>query len=499
MKTDSLDIYGSVTIERLSSLPVWDSSYVGRMIFNISDDTLYIGKASGFEVAGGTTGFGGLDWNPDENTFLEVVVKSQLSTTMIRHGASPVTSGIFWSQMNLYSYVSNVSSTALSFDMDITENIIVAGCSRGNLFYTTNAGELWTRVTPVTNDSQGYWTSISCTDDGSKFFAGHSNFVLPDNGVYLSTDYGQNWTKKLNTSSGVSCIACDSTGKTVIACSNRLYVSTNGGDNWTEVKPSGDAARDWYFVDCSDDGNFLMAGIRNATTGRIWISNNGGLSWSETRPAGDASFYWTRGCCSSDGINLMVSKYGNIYRSTNGGTSWVSIQSNSVEAYVACDSIGNNLIMAGDSYDPCYISNDAGSSWNPQNWFKSTNKDWRWLKVNDDATKYYALDNYGRFYSGEYGTKTGNALLYITPYDLIQSVRGGKPPYKYSIKRSGSTYASYDLDPKVPTAYVSCGYLTSEIPPTTIYFYVSVFDATNTYVENYCAVSIYDLYGNCPV
>jgi len=53
MKVDSMDFYGSIKVERLDSLPVWDPSYVGRLIYNTSDNTLYVGKATSFEAVGG--------------------------------------------------------------------------------------------------------------------------------------------------------------------------------------------------------------------------------------------------------------------------------------------------------------------------------------------------------------------------------------------------------------------------------------------------------------
>lgn len=56
MKVDSMDFYGSIKVERLDSLPVWDPSYVGRLIYNTADNTLYVGKATSFEAAGGSSG-----------------------------------------------------------------------------------------------------------------------------------------------------------------------------------------------------------------------------------------------------------------------------------------------------------------------------------------------------------------------------------------------------------------------------------------------------------
>lgn len=53
MKTDSLNITGSINIERLSSLPSWDPSFVGRLIYNTADNTIYVGKATSFEAVGG--------------------------------------------------------------------------------------------------------------------------------------------------------------------------------------------------------------------------------------------------------------------------------------------------------------------------------------------------------------------------------------------------------------------------------------------------------------
>ena len=50
-------------------------------------------------------------------------------------------------------------------------------------------------------------------------------------------------------------------GSVIIAGnSQRLYLSTNSGANWSEVRPAGDADKNWRTSAMSDDGSVIIAG-----------------------------------------------------------------------------------------------------------------------------------------------------------------------------------------------------------------------------------------------
>lgn len=509
MKTDSLDIYGSLTVEILPSLPIWDSSCIGRVIYSISNDNLYIGKSGGFELAGSSIGFGGLDWNPDSSS-LEVVTKHNMRTSISRHGSSPTTQ-VYWSSPSI-----NATLLIYSFCTNSSENIMCVGASGGYVYVSTNGGISFTRYFPIvasSNHDQGNWSYFSCNSDGSRIYGAYNNSTTREAGVYVSTDYGQTWSRTLNLPNaifhGIACSNTTGENDTIIVCTRtfyvggRLYLSRNGGASWTETRPAGNVDRSWWFVDCSDDGEFLMAGVYGGgsgsyTGGRIYISSDGGTSWSETRPAGDASYYWISGRCGGDGSVLFVNKYNGFYLSTNMGSSWTTVTSPaSIGAQVACSDTGQYLIAAREygSAGYCYISDNYGSSWSSQT-FKTSLKQWGCVWVNGSGTKFSAMTYWtSNLYIGSYETKVGTPLLKLTAYDLILSVRGGKPPYQYAIKKSGSTYSGNETDPRNAYLVLSC----ADISNGYVQLVVRVIDSTNLYSESKTTVYVADLLSNCPI
>lgn len=501
MRADSLDVNGELIVERLSSLPTWDPSYIGRLIFNTADDTLYIGKSSGFAPAGSADGFGGLDWTPTSSN-LEVVTKDRLRMSIKRHGGGSETK-VYWTVSGLDLAIPG-SGSATSLDMDDTGNIIYAGGSSG-VYISINGGTTFTACTPTVTGSGGFL--VACNNDGSTVYALYTELGSQCK-LYYSTNYGQSWTLKWTFTGNAlpHDIACDSAADTVIVCTRtfyiggRIYLSKDGGTTFAETRPAGNVDRSWWFVDCSDDGEFLMAGVYGGGTGsytggRIYISLNCGDTWSEVRPSGDTSYYWEDGCCNSDGSVLVVHKYGNSYISTNGGSSWTPSAAVAENVnFISCSETGQYIIIAGNDYDYCRVSNDYGASWNTQV-FKTSSKNWYGVKVLRDASKFYAMAQSGILYIGNYETRTGTPMIRITAYDLISSIRGGVPPYLYAIKRVGSVYAGNYSDPTDAYTSISC----SEISSGYFQVVIKVTDSTSYQSESKVTVYALDLDGNCPV
>jgi photosystem II stability/assembly factor-like uncharacterized protein len=109
---------------------------------------------------------------------------------------------------------------------------------------------------------------LSLAVSGNKIFAGS------DNSVYLSTDNGDNWTKKSSGLANNSVRSLAISGNNIFAGteSDGIYLSTNNGGSWTK-KSSG--LTDNSVRSLAVSGNDIFA----ATLDGVFVSTNNGDSW----------------------------------------------------------------------------------------------------------------------------------------------------------------------------------------------------------------------------
>jgi hypothetical protein len=202
----------------------------------------------------------------------------------------------------------NVGGRTRALAMDITnENRILAGGVSGGIWLSEDAGQSWTRRTPlnahpgcvsvaqdVRPGKTNTWYYLSGEVTGTSASGGGA-FYLGD-GMFKSTDGGLNWSPLSSTAGG-------------------------NPNSFTTLYQSG-----WRVVTSPVDS---LDVLYMATIGTVYRSVNGGLSWSAVR-GGNISNY-------SYYVDVAISKTGVLYatlssdgpqkgvwRSTN-GTTWVNI------------------------------------------------------------------------------------------------------------------------------------------------------------------------------
>lgn len=64
MRYHEIDCVGNFWVQRVASLPVYDPTYLGRLVYNLSDDKLYygLGSSGGWTEVGTGSGGGGTSW-----------------------------------------------------------------------------------------------------------------------------------------------------------------------------------------------------------------------------------------------------------------------------------------------------------------------------------------------------------------------------------------------------------------------------------------------------
>lgn len=260
--------------------------------------------------------------------------------------------GLFKTTDNGNNWFQNNSfqDTAVSSILIDSENNIFVSTGyydNGNgVYYSTNGGNNWIHL-----GLEGKVVLSLAFDSNGTLYAG-----TKQDGLFKTTDMGQIWTQHQNGIGGIEVfrLKINSQNHIFIGSENEgVFHSTNSGESFTQV---GLPISHIQNIDFSSDKNYLFAstpsGVQryNRTTGN-W--ENKGLREVEAvsvSPSGDlyaATFV--------DGI----------YRSINNGDSWEFVSNDVIERYnfkAVTDSI-----LVDAAFPNLKISTDRGSSWNITN------------------------------------------------------------------------------------------------------------------------------------
>ena len=177
-----------------------------------------------------------------------------------------------------------------------------------------------------------------------------------------------------------------------------LFIPTiTFAQTWSEIRPAGDANKNWWEVAINGDGTVIVAGINN---GRLYLSTNSGASWTEQRPgSSDADYVWGQLAVNSDGTKIIAAASG--YRCwvyTSG--SWTEhyppggTPANKTYNAVAISPDGTKMLASTDTR--LYYYN--GSSWSEVRPAGDVNKAWHVVGINDNSDMLAACGSPGRAY-----------------------------------------------------------------------------------------------------
>lgn len=162
--------------------------------------------------------------------------------------------------------------------------------------------------------------------------------------------------------------------------SNLSWTNKGFPDNWTAVAMSSDGTRQ---VAASDLGN-------------LYVSTDGGSSWILRRTGAP----WTGVASSADGLKLAAcSNGGAIHLSTDGGVTWTTDGSSRAWAAIASSADGTRLVAAA-YLDGIYTSSDGGLSWTQHESGRafravSSSADGRVLVAGTNGAELYVSNDYG--------------------------------------------------------------------------------------------------------
>jgi photosystem II stability/assembly factor-like uncharacterized protein len=145
-----------------------------------------------------------------------------------------------------------------------------------------------------------------------------------------------------------------------------MVASVAIAQEWT---PTSAPAYNWSCLASSADGRKLVVG--NYSGGQIYVSTNFGSTWTS---ANSPTNYWNAVACSADGSVIIASGIGpSVYVSRDSGATWPpGAFSPSVRwiSSVACSADGKRMVVASAAYavgyavtNAVYISTNSGVDW----------------------------------------------------------------------------------------------------------------------------------------
>jgi len=223
-------------------------------------------------------------------------------------------------------------------------------------------------------------------------------FVGTNNGVFLSTDFGENWISKnkglewdYNTNFNITCLATNGYRIYAGTIGKGIMVSDDNGDTWQSLgfTSIGSGAiktivLNGYNIFVVSEGDYIywstnlgttwdetglynvnkaLAAINNkvivCSQDGIMVSLDNGVHWQPK--TGDSSIKGVF-TFAVDGKDLYAGTYSGVYVSTNYGDTWRAINKGISNQIISTILISENNIFAG--YDDVFVrSTDKGTTW----------------------------------------------------------------------------------------------------------------------------------------
>lgn len=231
------------------------------------------------------------------------------------------------------------------------DTIVYAGGSEG-IYRTADRGKSWTSV--------GFFGGVNTLlIKGDTLFAAETS-----NSFFFSIDNAASWKKPLNNGLSSSIIGLAKIGSKIFAgTAEGVFVSSDLGNNWTSIN-SGIDPRTRIIYAIYASGTTLFAGTLTINTTSLYKSTDFGAHWTAV-----GNIPSTTSAITGDGTNLYLgSSCEGFFRSSDNGTTWTRHNTGLHTTCITTLLVNGGKIMAGSHWGGgIYISNDGGTSWIEKN------------------------------------------------------------------------------------------------------------------------------------
>ncbi len=194
----------------------------------------------------------------------------------------------------------------------VNDNVGFAGGWNSSFIKTTDGGTSWTPVTVGTNIN--HYIDVVFYNENKGVVAVYPGNPTTEAAVYVTNDGGNNWTAGNNIATPDIEGICYATEDSLFAVgtTSKVYISTDGGYNWSVQTTLNDLL---YGVDFANSDFGVAAGQEY-----MYTTNDGGATWTPNFVWYE-SYYGTKAF--DDGTGYVSGTYEDIYVTSNYGGNWV--------------------------------------------------------------------------------------------------------------------------------------------------------------------------------
>lgn len=285
--------------------------------------------------------------------------------------------GFVWYQVNDGLMTPNIAEVCGDYGPG-GELVLLAAGADGGLYRSVDRGNNWEQIMP----DQAHVTSLAFSPDFSE--SGHIAACYNERSIIYTEDYGQTWSQFSSNRSASTItdieVVTDYNGKPLIyvaTASHGVWRNVDGGRTFVNAS---DGLADGYIMDIELSPDFLNDHTLFAVTTdqAVFVSANGGKSWDlhkrGIRLTEQTDVHYNEIAVSPDFAadrTIFLGAFEGLFRSGNGGQTWVEIDTRSAQLISGFDLSPNfpadNLMIVSRYGGGMYVSHDAGASWTVSN------------------------------------------------------------------------------------------------------------------------------------
>lgn len=255
--------------------------------------------------------------------------------------------GASWTNVNTTSYTGNFN------DIRFVNPLTGYACgtnSGGTTVISTNDGGVTWSPAVIGNTNTRY--SILFLSEAELLISGSSGNIA------RSTDGGTTWTTTtIPTATLYSLARVGANGVVVVGSARTLFKSTNRGASFTGVLAQAGAGTTLYAVSMADS----MNGFATGSNGQNFRTRDGWATVDSVLPSSYTAQVTRTVVCKSATEIIAGGDQGNIFRSTDFGNSWTTVESST--RYYALDFLDRNFGVAVGWRGTVVRTTNGGTTW----------------------------------------------------------------------------------------------------------------------------------------